>query len=297
MPIQYRCPHCGTQGSADEQYAGQSGPCAHCGQTLTIPAAGQTAMSATPPPSGSAGGKIAMIIGVVLAVGLVGICVLGILLALLLPAIQAAREAARRNTCSANIRQITLAMHNYHDTYNSFPPAYTVDDNGQPLHSWRVLLLPFMEQKQLYDQIAHDEPWDSPANRQFHDRVMHLYTCPSSSGDPTETNYVVVVGDQTLFPPDGQTRTLGDVSDGTSNTIMIMEVTHSGVNWMEPTDLSFDQMRFMPNSGPGDASSEHPGMVNAGFADGSVRAVSDDIDPHVLEGLLTIDGGELVSGW
>ncbi|MEX1223703.1 MAG: DUF1559 domain-containing protein [Pirellulales bacterium] len=298
MPIHYRCPHCGTQGAADEQYAGQSGPCAHCGQTLTMPAAGQPAMSGGPPPSsGSSGGKIAMIIGVVAAVGLVGICVLGILIALLLPAIQAAREAARRNNCSANIKQVALAMHNYHDTYDSFPPAYTVDDNGQPLHSWRVLLLPFLEETGLYDQIAHDEPWDSPANRQFHDRVMYFYTCASSSGDPTETNFVVVVGDQTLFPPDGQTRTFGDVTDGMSNTIMIMETTHSGVNWMEPTDLRFDQMRFTPNGGPDEASSEHPGLVNTGFADGSVRPVSNDVDPQVLRGLLTIDGGEMVSGW
>ena len=86
------------------------------------------------------------------------------MIALLLPAVQSAREAARRAQCSNNLKQIGLAFHNYHDSYGCLPPAYIPDGNGQPMHSWRVLILPFVEQSPLYDQYDFDEPWNGPNN-------------------------------------------------------------------------------------------------------------------------------------
>jgi len=88
----------------------------------------------------------------------------------LLPAFYTAREAARRMTCSSMLKQITLAFHNYHDAHHSFPPAYTVDANCKPLHSWRVLILPYLEKNDLYSKIRLYEPWDSEYNSQFHDQ-------------------------------------------------------------------------------------------------------------------------------
>ena len=81
---------------------------------------------------------------------------------LLLPAVQAAREAARRMSCSNNIKQIGLAMQNYHTAYGTLPPAYTVDAQGRPLHSWRTLILPFIEQQALYGEIDLSKPWNDP---------------------------------------------------------------------------------------------------------------------------------------
>jgi hypothetical protein len=129
MAINYSCPHCGKQFNVADQYAGQTGPCAACGQTMTIPGAMPPAgyYASRPASSGSSGGLVAMI--VVLAI-VVLMCPCGV--ALLLPAVQAAREAARRTTSQNNLKQIGLALHNYHDTYGQFPPAVVTDSSGQP---------------------------------------------------------------------------------------------------------------------------------------------------------------------
>src|SRR5437867_7559265 len=140
MPIAYSCPHCGKQFSVAEQYAGQTGPCAACGKPITIPLAAPGTGYSYAPHAAAVGGAGAGI--VVVIIGVIGALVVcgGILAALLLPAIQAAREAARRAQSSNNLKQIALALHNYHDVHGSFPPAVVTDANGQPLYSGRVLL-------------------------------------------------------------------------------------------------------------------------------------------------------------
>jgi len=144
---------------------------------------------------------------------------------LLFPSTPSAREAARRMMCSSNMRQIVLAFHNYHDKHGHFPPAYTVDENGKPLHSWRVLILPFIEQSRLYDQIRLDEPWDSEHNRQFHSEAPRDFRCPSNSSAlfvPGGTTYSIVYGVKTPFHG-SQGKTKADITGGTSNTIFLVE--------------------------------------------------------------------------
>ncbi|MCL2711649.1 MAG: DUF1559 domain-containing protein [Planctomycetaceae bacterium] len=103
----------------------------------------------------------------------------------LFPAMSYSREAARCATCVGNMKAIGVALQNYHDHHGSFPPAYTVDAEGNPLHSWRILILPYfapgvIEQKwkDIYDQIRFDEPWDSEHNRQFNEYIEHHW-CPN----------------------------------------------------------------------------------------------------------------------
>src|SRR5262245_40841618 len=136
MPISYSCPHCGKQFSVAEQFAGQTGPCAACGKPITIPAA--IGGYAYKPQAASGGGGGLAVIAIVLVV-LVVFCG-GAGVALLLPAVQAAREAARRAQSSNNLKQIGLALHNYHSVHNTFPPAVVTDASGKPLYSGRVLL-------------------------------------------------------------------------------------------------------------------------------------------------------------
>ena len=225
--------------------------------------------------------------------GLVGFCLLsGFLVALLLPAIQAAREAARRNACTNNVRQIGLALQNYHDTYQSFPPAYVADENGQPMHSWRVLILPFLEENELYQEYDFDEPWDGPNNSKLAERTPYAFTCPSAGDSAGQTNYVAVVGDETMWPGSNSVA-VRKIMDGTSNTVAVAETTGSGINWLEPRDLTVDEAVQGINQpiGPGIASN-HPGGANVLFCDGSVHFLDDSIPPDSIRVLLTIAGGE-----
>jgi prepilin-type processing-associated H-X9-DG protein len=308
MPINYTCPHCGVTTDVADDYAGQSGPCAQCGKMITVPmpAGGSPFLGGGVPQKRGmgTGSIIAIVLAVVLVVALVcgGILVAPVLL---LPGVQAAREAARRTACTNNMKQIALAMHSYAQKYKSFPPAYIADKNGKPMHSWRVLILPFMEEDSLYRDYRFDEPWDSPHNRTLAARMPRVYACPSDSptGTPnTHTDYAMIVGPHTIS--DGPTaHRLSDFTDGTSNTIMVVEATGAGINWMEPRDLKAEGMQFCINGGPygnpnaklSEISSPHSGGANVALCDGSVHFISSSIDPKILKAMITIDGGEAIT--
>ena len=142
---------------------------------------------------------------------LVVIAIIGILIALLLPAVQSARESARLMQCTNNLRQIGLALHNYHEVYGSFPPAYVADESGRPIHSWRTLILPYLDQPTLYKEYRFDEPWDGPHNSQLLDVILRIYRCPvearqhdRESPEARMTNYLAVIGPRTAFPCSGR---------------------------------------------------------------------------------------------
>lgn len=219
---------------------------------------------------------------------------MGILIALLLPAVQAARSVARQTDSMNNMKQIGVAMHNYHEVHGCFPPAITYDEQGRPMHSWRVLLLPYLDGTEaLYDQYDFDQPWDSVENQPLLGQIPSTYQATPPNADPTTTGYVVIVGRETMFPPDGVTR-VRDVTDGLSNTILTVEQTNSGIPWTEPRDLDFDSMDLVI----GDSSANGPrgsisGKAHLGMADGSVLRLSDhDVTAESLKSMITPAGGE-----
>ncbi len=294
MPISFNCPHCGASTQVADQYAGQSGPCKSCGNTVQIPFSGGFQGKPMPAPnrSSSSTGTIIIVVALIAVIGTVAVG--GILVALLLPAVQAAREAARRMQCSNNLKQVALAMHNYQDVYKTLPPAYTVDADGNKLHSWRTLLLPYIEQSALYDQIDLDKPWDAPENQHFAETVIPAYTCPSDPEMTTPyTNYMVIVGANAIFDG-GPGCAFRDITDGTANTLLVVEVEGQQVPWMEPTDLSLEQMQMAINGGATEPGSHHPGGINAAMADGSVRFIADSIDSNLLKLLITRNDGQPV---
>lgn len=302
MAIRYTCPHCNRTTDIADQYAGQTGPCAGCGQTITIPVPdGVSPFSGALPKRGLSGWAIALIV-VASAVPVILVCG-GILLALLLPAVQAARESARRMQCTNNLKQIGLALFNYEQANKCFPPAYLADKDGKPMHSWRVLILPYLEQNDLYEEYRFDEPWDSPHNKALAARMPSVYQCPNDAkpGD-TQSSYAMIVGPHAIS--DGPTaRHISEVRDGLSNTILVAEAARAGINWMEPRDLNTEEMTYCiwqsgdesGKSMKNDVSSSHSGVANVVFGDGSVRSLSAMIDPDKLEALMTIDGGEKAS--
>jgi len=303
MPIPFTCPHCGTVTQVDDHLAGTSIPCDACGKTISIPALIHPQVVSSIPtrtaPAPQSSGRTMLL----LALGAIGICAIptiGILIALLLPAVQAAREAARRAQCKNNLRQIGIAMHNYEGTYGCFPPAYLAGAEGKPMHSWRVLLLPYLDAQDVYQQYDFNEPWNSAKNRQLAARMPSVFRCPSDAGAADETtSYLVVQGARLLFNGD-QCMKVRDIADGLSNTILVVEGVGERVHWMEPRDLDLDALDLVINRATGTdglrgISSYHPGGAHLLVGDAAVFfAGAEEFDPTKLAAMLTIAGGEQI---
>lgn len=222
---------------------------------------------------------------------LLGIIAVGIVvIALFMPAPRRSRTAARKSQCKNNLKQIGLALHNYHDTYGTFPPAYTVDADGKRLHSWRTLILPYVDQSPLYTSIDLSKPWDDPVNAEAAKTQLNAYHCPSAPGPYTHTSYMVIVGVDTCFPG-AASKSIPEITDGTSNTAIVVEVdAEKSAPWMSPTDVD---EQFVLSIEPKTKVS-HVGGLHVLLADGTVRFVSDDLDQKVRHALMTINAADEV---
>ena len=226
------------------------------------------------------------------------LCTLGIivvLIMLLLPAYRSARPAARRAQCVNNLKQIALALHNYVATYDALPPAHTVDPQGRPLHSWRTLILPYLEQEALYRTIDLSKPWNDPANAQALETEVSVFRCPEAVvkavGPKNTTTYLAVVGPGACFLPT-EPRRLADITDGTRYTLAVIEAgEENAVPWMMPVDA--DESVVL-SFGP-DTKLHHVGGANAGFVDGSVRFLKASIPANVRRALISIAGNDTPS--
>jgi prepilin-type processing-associated H-X9-DG protein len=213
----------------------------------------------------------------------------GVMVALMLPAVQSAREAARRIQCVNNLKEISLALHHYESVHGHFPMPATLDKAGKPLLSWRVAILPFLPNgADLYGRFKLDEPWDSPHNRALLQEMPKVYQCPTRRDSNTQTtNYRVIVGPGAAFES-GKECKLDDITDGLANTLLVVE-TAEPVEWTKPDEPAFDPAAAPSLVGAGSA---HPGGFNASLADGSVRLLKLPLDPKVFRGLITRAGGD-----
>ena len=212
----------------------------------------------------------------------------GVLVALLLPAVQSAREAARRTQSMNNLRQLALAMHNYHSAMNEFPARYSVDDDGKPLLSWRVHVLPFLEEQELYEQFHLDEPWDSEHNIQLADKMPAVFSNPNLIPS-NRTNYLAIAAEDGVMTG-AKAVDIQSILDGTANTVMFVEADENqSVIWTQPEDLEFDADRPLKGLG-----TLRPGGFNSAFCDGSVRFISNSIDLDVWRAIVTRNGEEII---
>lgn len=179
--------------------------------------------------------------------GTAALLLLVILPLLFLPAVQASREAARRTSSINNLKQISLGFLNFYEEHNSLPAAYSTDPRGRPLLSWRVYILPYIDQQELFEKFHLDEPWDSEHNLSLLDEMPITYRSPLEAKESdTESVYLAIPTELgIIFPPDetqfGKSPPLGipfqQVTDGTSNTAMVVEVDSSlAVPWTSPQD-------------------------------------------------------------
>jgi hypothetical protein len=219
---------------------------------------------------------------------LIAVGIVGLLIMLFLPAVRTAREPARRNACQNHLKQIAIALSIYEETYGAFPPAHTVDANGKPLHSWRTLILPFLEQRQLYESIDLTKPWDDPANDQARKTVVGEYCCPSATEWDNRTTYQAVVAPNSFFRP-GEPRTISDVTDQTRETLMVIEVdAEHAVPWMAPVDTN--EPVFL-RIGP-DSKLQHDGGLHVLCVDGSVRYLDAEAPRAQRRALVSIAGND-----
>ena len=246
---------------------------------------------------------------------LVVIAILGVLVGLLLPAVQRSRETAHRGQCLANLRQMGIALHAYHDAHGVFPPGgiewRPPKSTKERQLAWSVFLLPYLEQTTLYDSLDLSTPFDSAANRAGAATVLSVYLCPSVPRDSClvegrgACDYGGIYGERISGPnepPKGvmlYDRAIGlrEITDGSSSTLVVSEDS----NWLDGQWINgrniFDQA-FAINAAPpfeNDIRSLHPGGANGLLCDGAARFLNEWMELRVLAALCTRAGGEVVS--
>jgi hypothetical protein len=204
-----------------------------------------------------------------------------------------AYQAAAQQTAEDQLKQLAIAMHSHAETYKGrFPAVANFDKQGKPLLSWRVQLLPFVGEKELYQQFHLDETWDSPHNRELIARMPHIYRGPNHKlNREGKTIYLAPVGKDVAFSggPEGA-RMPADFPDGTANTILLVEAgDDQAVVWTRPDDLKYNPAQ--PEKGLG---GHFAGGFLVALADGTARFVPSTISKKTLEGAFTRSGGEVL---
>lgn len=316
MSFRICCPQCGAFCTVDDDDVGRTALCGNCEQPIIISRKPISAPAAASPGTNPAvmfrqpafaqpeldpanestrigeRARGAARVGRWGCLGVIAVIVFLIVAALIMPSISTPRGIAWRSACNNNMKQIGLALHNYHDQYGSFPPPYIADENGRPMHSWRVLLLPFLGEQALYKQYDFNEPWDGPHNRQLWSQIPDVYTCPSApepdsyQGDLTP--YQVIVGENAVFEPGKQT-SFNDIYDGSSNTLLVVEDASSPVPWMQPKDVAYDPDGPLPASL---FSSNHEGWgTHVLYADGRSEFLDEGTTAAELRSLIERSDG------
>ncbi len=260
---------------------------------------------------------------------LVVIAIIGVLIALLLPAVQSAREAARRTACQNNLRQVGLALHLYHDTHSEFPRGGWAATKAEL--SWAAAILPHLEEGAVSDQIDHTKPYTDPTNLVAGETSLNVFLCPTAPHDSlwrksadlpyssekryARTDYGAVNGERGLRLPSGtnqpergamifeQSISLKEITDGASHTVLIGEAPEGlhGI-WIGVRNL-FDQSaavnapalfapQYVFRDYGQEISSHHPGGAGVLLADGAVRFLPESLDDQALAALCSRAGGD-----
>jgi len=214
----------------------------------------------------------------------------GVLAAIMLPAVQQARTAARLTISTTHLHHIGLAAYGFHDVHMEFPPATDQMPEGTAEHSWQTALLPFLEQASLYEAIDLTSEWDDPANADAMGTEVSVYLNPAAAVPTSAYGISHYAGNEQVLGRTGITIIHIVTNDGASNTILAGEVSTGFRPWGDPGKLRD------PAAGLGDTPHQFHGPVfnrtQFLMADGSVRTITDDIDPEILKALATPDGHE-----
>ena len=280
MSIEFTCPECGEQNNVEPEIAGRRGNCSFCGAAVIVPQASGVATSAAP----EAAPRKSRTLWIVLAVVVV-VC-LGLVAYQL--ALTAVRRDLYRLECANNIKQISLAPLYYEDQYGFFPPGGGGEDPARM--SWRVAILPMINEGALYQRYDPEQPWNSPKNLELLKQMPRVFRCRfDSAAADAETSYVMITGKDTVGGVPGSHGTRrGDITNGPERTILVVEVHGLKIPWTEPRDITLDELIQRVKSG---ARIGHVAGFNVGMADGSAKNLPNNIDVETLRRLAIMNDG------
>lgn len=294
MPSLFVCPHCQLQTLIDDEFAGRTGPCAQCGREVTTPPLEDLRAE----PSSAKGARFPRGVFVLATLVILGLAAASvtilILIALVFPAVHAVQGRSNQQQCDQNLRRIGVALFAYRGEFGCLPPAFVAGPDGKPAHSWRVLILPYLGHRDLYDRYSFQEPWNGPQNSQLVSLMPEVFACPADRDSLAigETNYMAIVGLNAAFAS-RQGRSASEFTDDLQTTMLVAEKVMSGVTWLEPVDLPADRSELTINSGMENAiSSRHMRGAHVLMADGNVRFLREETPAETIEAMTTINGGE-----
>lgn len=292
MPYLFTCPHCQTRTEVEDEYSGQSGECVVCGREIKLPefaakSLGRAVTGSSKPKRKRSVAWIAAAIMLLLIVGagVIAIARVGG------SAAAKVRQGRERLSSIRNLEKIAAALNAYAADHGAYPAPAIEGRSGKPLLSWRVMILPYLGEQDLYDQFNMNRSWDEQQNQNLQYQMPVVYQHPSSQGWSFDTVYHLVIGAGTLFPQSGP---LGpkQVADGTGKTILLVEGRSSSV-WTEPTDINMIATGGAINSASGTGlGGVTEGGVCVVTVDGRGHFLSEATPTMTVNALLTPRGGE-----
>jgi len=299
MPFVFVCPFCHNKTKVLDRFAGQTGPCVGCGKSVTMPKFNEHGVlipslemhikTKDKRSSKRASGWMPAIvasaaIAFVIMVGLVSVLYLW-------PNLRASMQRVAQGRDFDNMRAIAKALNAYSDRYGTYPTPIVVDPSGRKLYSWRVLILPFLGYEDLYKKFELSQPWDSPANTNLLREMPTEYASPNSEDAQTsfETNYVLVTGAGTLFPPSGPLSPAGIDKP----TLLLVETQNNNA-WCAPGDIDIGRGFRVGNKPMVDVGGLHRDSFTAMTVDEESMRFPSNVPQTVLDALITPNGGENV---
>ncbi len=198
------------------------------------------------------------------------------------------RDVRNRTQCRNNLKSISVALMNYAESNGGLPPAYTVDAQGKPLHSWRTLILPHLDEGSLYQKIDLSKPWNDPANSEAFNSEVRTYRCPGADCPKNCSTYMAIVTENGCFHRT-ESRPFSEITDEHSQTLLVMEIPSSeAVPWMQPVDADealLNSVRLLEKPA-------HRSGFNAAYADGHTTYLLHEMPADVFNALISINGNE-----
>lgn len=209
------------------------------------------------------------------------------LLGFILPTIDPARPTIRRMNCADNLEKIASAIRQYESSNGSLPAPIVLSDAGLPLFGWRVSLLPYIGEEELFEKLDLTKPWNDPANLRIGERMPVVFRCPESLHQSkwrtvgTKTSYVAVVGRQTAWPVTGVRKS--DDFDPNARNILIVESLKHEIHWLSPGDPTVEEFLSSANF-----DAPHGGLVNFVEINGKTNVLSDNVSTEQIREFLTV---------